>query len=181
MSQSTPSLHNEFDDVLTIGLLLLLLPSFFFSSPHSSIESLRIPDDCLSYWIDCRQYLDPAPTLILETASIEKAFKSLIPPFPSLPLSPSFCIPHSSATPIRSCSCLLTHRHRMFRTLGLRHLIVIDYRCKVSGIVTRKDLLPSELKYHKIKKSKLQSYFPIIDSFQPTLVTFPSLSSPFSL
>lgn len=122
-------------------------------SPHQSmqqdyqtltIESLKIPDDYLSYWIDLRPYLDPAPYIILETASIEKTFK-------------------------------------MFRTLGLRHLIVIDKKCKVSGIITRKDLIPLELRLHKFRKSDIQRYFPLIDNLTP--VTIPmdqhiELSSP---
>eukprot|EP00607_Mallomonas_marina_P005401 CAMPEP_0182439872 /NCGR_PEP_ID=MMETSP1167-20130531/86705_1 /TAXON_ID=2988 /ORGANISM="Mallomonas Sp, Strain CCMP3275" /LENGTH=421 /DNA_ID=CAMNT_0024633673 /DNA_START=1622 /DNA_END=2887 /DNA_ORIENTATION=+ len=35
--------------------------------------------------------------------------------------------------------------YRMFRTMGLRHIIVIDGNCKVSGMITRKDLTEERL------------------------------------
>ena len=38
------------------------------------------------------------------------------------------------------------HRtYTLFRTLGLRHLMVVDIRNKVRGIITRKDLLPFKI------------------------------------
>jgi len=45
-----------------------------------------------------------------------------------------------SATVVHE-TCSYTEAYRLFRTMGLRHLIVINVYNKVAGIITRKDLL----------------------------------------
>eukprot|EP01042_Synura_sphagnicola_P016790 gene16790-21228_t len=42
----------------------------------------------------------------------------------------------------------------MFRTLGLRHLLIIDTDCKVSGIVTRKDITEGRIKAMLTERSR---------------------------
>ncbi|TMW67753.1 hypothetical protein Poli38472_007425 [Pythium oligandrum] len=53
---------------------------------------------------------------------------------------------------------------RLFRSLGLRHLVVLNRRHEVRGIVTRKDLTPSHLKsclegLSETEKMRIQGYF----------------------
>lgn len=40
----------------------------------------------------------------------------------------------------------MTRTYRLFRTLGLRHLCVVNHHNQVVGIITRKDLEPPHLK-----------------------------------
>ncbi|RLN92598.1 hypothetical protein BBJ28_00017181, partial [Nothophytophthora sp. Chile5] len=53
---------------------------------------------------------------------------------------------------------------RLFRSLGLRHLIVLNRRNEVRGVITRKDLTPSHLKFclealSETDKQRIQGYF----------------------
>lgn len=38
--------------------------------------------------------------------------------------------------------------YRFFRTMGLRHLVVLDGDHRVTGIITRKDITESRLEHH---------------------------------
>ena len=42
----------------------------------------------------------------------------------------------------------LLRGYMMFRSMGLRHLVVIDIRNKVTGIITRKDLMKFNVENH---------------------------------
>ncbi|OWZ21547.1 Chloride Channel (ClC) protein [Phytophthora megakarya] len=53
---------------------------------------------------------------------------------------------------------------RLFRSLGLRHLIVVNRRNEVRGMITRKDLTPAHLKFcleslSDTEKQRIQGYF----------------------
>lgn len=53
---------------------------------------------------------------------------------------------------------------RLFRSLGLRHLIVLNRRNEVRGVITRKDLTPPHLKFcleslSENEKQRIQGYF----------------------
>ncbi|KUF99602.1 hypothetical protein AM588_10009871 [Phytophthora nicotianae] len=53
---------------------------------------------------------------------------------------------------------------RLFRSLGLRHLIVLNRRNEVRGVITRKDLTPAHLKFcleslSETEKQRIQGYF----------------------
>ncbi|CEG36884.1 chloride channel family [Plasmopara halstedii] len=53
---------------------------------------------------------------------------------------------------------------RLFRSLGLRHLIVLNRRNEVRGVITRKDLTPAHLKFcleslNETEKQRIQGYF----------------------
>lgn len=53
---------------------------------------------------------------------------------------------------------------RLFRSLGLRHLVVLNRRNEVRGLITRKDLTPAHLKLcleslSEIEKQRIQGYF----------------------
>ncbi|GLE00184.1 hypothetical protein PINS_up008911 [Pythium insidiosum] len=53
---------------------------------------------------------------------------------------------------------------RLFRSLGLRHLVVLNRRNEVRGVVTRKDLTPSHLKacleaLSELEKQRIRGYF----------------------
>lgn len=101
----------------------------------SRLESLHLTAEQSVLYIDMRPYMDPSPHVLLEAASLKKAFT-------------------------------------LFRTLGLRHLIIISRDCRVTGVsyssfqifltypkicmliyfpfdslgmVTRKDLIESQL------------------------------------
>ncbi|CAH0477915.1 unnamed protein product [Peronospora belbahrii] len=53
---------------------------------------------------------------------------------------------------------------RLFRSLGLRHLIVLNRRNEVRGLITRKDLTPAHLKFclealSEAEKQRIKGYF----------------------
>ena len=49
--------------------------------------------------------------------------------------------PYADTGPVTIQDCASIQRtYRVFRTLGLRHLVVVDAGNKVRGIITRKDL-----------------------------------------
>jgi chloride channel 7 len=55
------------------------------------------------------------------------------------------CLPHPQVPD----SLSVERTYILFRTMGLRHLMVIDEHCHVRGIVTRKDLLGHRLGKHR--------------------------------
>jgi CBS-domain-containing membrane protein len=53
---------------------------------------------------------------------------------------------------------------RLFRSLGLRHLVVLNRRNEVKGMITRKDLTPNHMKtclerLSEKEKMRIQGYF----------------------
>ncbi|CAN0046378.1 unnamed protein product [Scytosiphon promiscuus] len=75
---------------------------------YPTIESIDLSDAERRMWMDLRPYVNTAPYVINESASLNRTY-------------------------------------RLFRTLGLRHLCVVNHHNQVVGIVTRKDLLPEHL------------------------------------
>ena len=53
----------------------------------------------------------------------------------------------------------LYRTYMLFRTLGLRHLLVTDKNNRVSGMITRKDLMPFNIE-HKVKLLHLDHEYP---------------------
>jgi CBS-domain-containing membrane protein len=47
-----------------------------------------------------------------------------------------------------SAIALFRHLNRQFRTLGMRHMVVVDSDHKVVGMITRTDLTESRLEAH---------------------------------
>lgn len=77
---------------------------------HSKVEdSQLLPHELDEAWMDLRQYMEEAPIVIHEKASIKKVYQ-------------------------------------IFRTLGLRHLIVVNHNNNPVGIITRKDLFIEKLR-----------------------------------
>ena len=69
----------------------------------------------------------------------------MLAPRGNRPFEPEFCknFDDAAATPprpLRGADASAPTRYRTFRTLGLRHLIVVDASNRVRGMVTRKDL-----------------------------------------
>ena len=54
----------------------------------------------------------------------------------------------------------LNHVYRLFNTIGLRHLTVVDCREQVVGIVTRKDVLPEIIDERVEELNKLRESHP---------------------
>ena len=48
--------------------------------------------------------------------------------------------------------------YRLFRTLGLRYLCVVNHNNQVVGIITRKDLLPESLSDSLLKGRELNAH-----------------------
>ena len=118
------------------------IPPYPPGSEHAqslNLETLRLSADQFLMFIDMRPYIDPAPHVLFEDATLKKSFT-------------------------------------IFRTLGLRHLVIINRGCKVTGenrylyfalcqydlanivtgIITRKDLIQSQLLRHFKKQQKRQ-------------------------
>lgn len=54
--------------------------------------------------------------------------------------------PYMNRSPLEvRAACLATHVYCMFRSMGLRHMPVVDVRHQVVGIITRYDLLPHRM------------------------------------
>ncbi|CAM9377787.1 unnamed protein product [Phaeothamnion confervicola] len=75
---------------------------------YPDVHDLRISAEDREGWMDLRPYVNTAPYVINESAS-------------------------------------MTRTYRLFRTLGLRHLCVVNHHNQVVGMMTRKDLLPEHL------------------------------------
>jgi chloride channel 7 len=73
-----------------------------------SITDIKLTAAERDAWLDLRQFLDRAPYILIDSSSIQKAY-------------------------------------RYFRTLGLRHLLCVDHKNRLTGILTRKDLTEQRL------------------------------------
>jgi chloride channel 7 len=91
------------------------------------------------FWIDLRAYMDTAPYSINQSASVQRCYRS--PLFPSISLLSVFCL-------ICALDCCVVLLHRQFRTLGMRHMVVVDSDHKVVGMITRSELTEARLESH---------------------------------
>lgn len=83
--------------------------------PHyPSIQDVNISPEERGLWLDLRPYVNTAPYVIHESASIARTY-------------------------------------RLFRTLGLRHLCVVNHHSQVVGIITRKDLGSANLNTSRVR------------------------------
>ena len=85
-------------------------------------------------WLDLRPYANTAPYTVNETASIQVSCRFV----------PAFAFLNGSTSDVFFAS-VLQRTYRLFRTLGLRFLCVVNHNNQVVGIITRKDLLPEAL------------------------------------
>lgn len=49
--------------------------------------------------------------------------------------------------------------YRFFRTMGLRHLVVLDNDHRVTGIITRKDITEHRLEHHWFQEVLNSTFF----------------------
>jgi CBS domain-containing protein len=64
-------------------------------------------------------------------------------------------------------SCSIQRCYRYFRTMGLRHLTVLDRDYRVKGIITRHDLTIYRLEHHWFSEGDNLQRFMNVDSFDP--------------
>jgi len=64
-------------------------------------------------------------------------------------------------------SCSIQRCYRYFRTMGLRHLTVLDREYRVRGIITRHDLTIYRLEHHWFSEGDNLQRFMNVDSFDP--------------
>jgi hypothetical protein len=61
-------------------------------------------------------------------------------------------------------SSSIARTYRFFRTMGLRHLVVLDDQHRVTGMVTRKDITESHLEHHwEFEGEEMQKYLTVGD------------------
>lgn len=89
---------------------------------YPEIDELSVSAEDRNALLDLRPYMDRAPMVLNEHATVQRAYK-------------------------------------VFRSLGLRHLYIIDMHCKIVGIVTRAELVPSYLKKFENKGDESESRF----------------------
>lgn len=61
--------------------------------------------------------------------------------------------------------------YRFFRTMGLRHLVVLDNDHRVTGIITRKDITEHRLEHHWFQEGDNMQKFMNVDPMEPGMVT----------
>jgi len=103
---------------------------------YPQIEDVEMKPSDRNHWLDLRPYANTAPYTINETASIEVC-QSLDPIL--------YTHIHFDTTNKLTIKILGQRTYRLFRTLGLRHLCVVNHFNQVVGIVTRKDLMDESL------------------------------------
>jgi len=60
--------------------------------------------------------------------------------------------------------------YRFFRTMGLRHLVVLDNDHRVTGIITRKDIAEHRLEHHWFQEGDNMQKFISLDPLEPSMV-----------
>jgi chloride channel 7 len=105
---------------------------------YPTIDDVNMGESDRNCWLDLRPYANTAPYTVNETASIQVC--NVV----------SRCVPYFTLSEWQRCSsqctfCFFQRTYRLFRTLGLRFLCVVNHNNQVVGIITRKDLLPESL------------------------------------
>lgn len=106
---------------------------------YPQIEDVEMRNGDRNCWLDLRPYANTAPYTINETASIQ------VCSFFAIECGSSFVdLTFVLTSPLLSFSTP-QRTYRLFRTLGLHHLCVVNHFNQVVGIITRKDLLDESL------------------------------------
>ena len=107
---------------------------------YPTIDDVLLRPGDRNCWLDLRPYANTAPYTINETASIQVCpFLSFVFVGVILGFDPPCRLALTAALRF------VKRTYRLFRTLGLRFLCVVNHNNQVVGIITRVDLLPESL------------------------------------
>jgi chloride channel 7 len=107
---------------------------------YPAIEYVDIRESDRNCWLDLRPYANTAPYTVNETASIQVR-PNQVSVMSSVSFADSSILTLDCPSPLPNTQ----RTYRLFRTLGLRFLCVVNHNNQVVGIITRKDLLPDSL------------------------------------
>eukprot|EP00981_Chlorochromonas_danica_P010662 scaffold3299_cov198-Ochromonas_danica.AAC.3 len=129
--------------------------------PHyPKIDDISLSAADMNCFLDIRPYMDTAPYTINASSSVQRAYRYYYP-----------------------LLLLLHHHHhllllltltysstRFFRTMGLRHLVVLDDDHRVAGIITRKDITEHRLEHHWFSEGDNMQKFINVDPVDPGML-----------
>eukprot|EP01038_Epipyxis_sp_PR26KG_P010243 gene10243-13777_t len=99
---------------------------------YPDVSSVKLSDKEMNFWLDLRQYMDPAPNILNEGTSIRRCYQ-------------------------------------LFRTMGLRHIAVVDGELHVVGIITRADMNEHTLEHYWSAEGQQMQNDMTVDTLPPAI------------